>query len=140
MSIRPDYLTFDDLLQKKLFRIPHYQRAYSWESKQRKDLFLDLEKLNKSHDKEKHHFMATIVCLKKGKQVLEDEVSELTEFHIVDGQQRLTTLIILLKSIQKILEKGDKTDKKIATNIQTILIKEDNRLVLLHDLRRFAIL
>jgi len=135
-DIRPEYLTFDNLLLKRLFRIPNYQRAYSWESKQRKALFLDLEKLNKGSDDKKHHFMATIVCLNTGTLKSEDEVTEFTEFHIVDGQQRLTTLIILLKSIQKILEKGDKTDKKLATKEQTSLIKEDDRLVLLqtnHD-------
>jgi uncharacterized protein with ParB-like and HNH nuclease domain len=140
MSIRPDYLTFDELLKKGLFRIPKYQRAYSWESKQRKALFLDLEKLNKGSDNDKHHFMATIVCLNIGKLESEDEVTEFTEFHIVDGQQRVTTLIILLKSIHKILEKGDKTEKKVATDIQTLLIKKDDRLVLLqtnHDYSHF---
>jgi len=134
MSIRPDYLTFDDLLQKRLFRIPNYQRAYSWETKQRKDLFLDLEKLKKSADNEKHHFMATIVCLEIGKETL--IVDELGVFHIVDGQQRLTTLIILLKALQKVLATGDDKEKKVANDIQALMIKEDNRLVLLqtnHD-------
>ncbi|EDN71023.1 conserved hypothetical protein [Beggiatoa sp. PS] len=138
MSIRPDYLTFDDLLQKKLFRIPNYQRAYSWESKQRKDLFFDIEKLNKSSDKEKHHFMATLVCLKIGKETV--VVDEFWIFHIVDGQQRLTTLIILLKALQKVLNTGNNQEQKVANDIQHILIKEDNRLILLqtnHDNSHF---
>ena len=48
MSIRPDNLTLDKLLQGRLFRIPDYQRAYSWETKQREDLFGDIKKLAQS--------------------------------------------------------------------------------------------
>ncbi|MFQ5753920.1 MAG: DUF262 domain-containing protein, partial [bacterium] len=44
MSIRPDYLTLEKLFFKRVFRVPNYQRAYSWETKQRRDLFEDLEK------------------------------------------------------------------------------------------------
>ena len=138
MSIRPDYLTFDDLLQKKLFRIPNYQRAYSWEKKQRADLFFDLNKLYKSSDPEKHHFMATLVCLKIGKETV--VVDEFGVFHIVDGQQRLTTLIILLKALQKGLNIGNSQEQKVANDIQNILIKEDDRLILLqtnHDNSHF---
>ena len=134
MSIRPDYLTFDDFIQKKLFIIPNYQRAYSWGNKQRKDLFLDLEKLHKSSDQEKHHFMATIVCSKIGKET--SVVDEFGVFHLVDGQQRLTTLIILLKAVQKLFANGTDKEQKVATDLQSLLIKEDNRLVLLqtnHD-------
>jgi len=144
MSIKPDYLTFDNLLQKRLFRIPNYQRAYSWETKQRKDLFFDLKKLKKSTestesaDNEKHHFMATIVCLKIGKETI--VVDEFGVFHIVDGQQRLTTLIILLKALHKVLSKGNNTEKKVALDLQSLIIKEDERLILLqtnHDNSHF---
>ena len=37
--IKPDYLTIDELLAKRLFRIPDYQRAYSWNKKQRDESF-----------------------------------------------------------------------------------------------------
>jgi hypothetical protein len=70
MSIKPDYFTLDTLLQKRLFRIPNYQRAYSWETKQRKALFDDIQKLKelKSHSNNRHHFMATVVCLNTNKE------------------------------------------------------------------------
>jgi len=141
MSIKPDYLTFDNLLQKRLFRIPNYQRAYSWETKQRKDLFFDIKKLKnsiESVDNEKHHFMATIVCLKIGKETV--VVDEFGVFHIVDGQQRLTTLIIILKALHKVLSLGNDTEKKVAASLQSLLITEDNRLILLqtnHDNSQF---
>ena len=77
--IKPDYLTFDSLLQKRLFRVPEYQRAYSWGLQQRNDLFFDITKLQ-TNKKE------------------EVGVDEYGVFSIVDGQQRLTTLIIILKA------------------------------------------
>jgi len=133
MSIKPDYFTFDDLLQKRLFRIAEYQRAYSWEKKQRDDLFSDIIKLSQ-HKDDRHHFMATIVCLKRKKQ--EIGVDEHIIYDIVDGQQRLTTLIILLKAIAKKLLNGNKTENKEAEKLEELLIKGDERLILLqtnHD-------
>ena len=38
MNIDPQHITLAELIQGRLFRIPQYQRAYSWQSKQRRDL------------------------------------------------------------------------------------------------------
>lgn len=135
MSIKPEYLTLDNLLQKKLFRIPNYQRTYSWETKQREDLFGDIRKL-KSYKKDRHHFMATIVCLKTniGEEIGTDEYALLD---VVDGQQRLTTLIILLKALSKALSKGEEVHRNEAEGLDKLLVKvTDKRLILLqtnHD-------
>ncbi len=134
MSIKPDFYSFDGLLHAKLFRIPEFQRAYSWEKKQRVDLFKDIEKLSNG-DVEKHHFMATIVCLKTSEKE-EIDADEFNIYNVVDGQQRLTTLIILLKSIAKSLPKKDKDIQKTLKNLEELLVKGDKRLILLqtnHD-------
>lgn len=127
MSIKPDYLSFSKLLQERLFRIPDYQRHYSWESKQREDLFSDIKKLKDIPDRD--HFMATVVCLNKNlnETVGSDQFSVLD---IVDGQQRITTLIILLKAISKELNNG--TEIEESKRIDEMLIKKDRRLILLH--------
>ena len=39
MEINPQFQTMGQLLTGRLFRIPEYQRAYSWERRQREDLF-----------------------------------------------------------------------------------------------------
>ncbi len=135
MSIRPDNLTLDKLLQGKLFRIPEYQRSYSWTTKQRKDLFGDIKKIAQSQDSERHHFMSTVVCLQT-REKEEVGADEFGVFHIVDGQQRLTTLIILLKAIAKKLSVGDDTEQREATKLSELLVKENGRLILLqtnHD-------
>ncbi len=130
--IDPKYEVLTQLLERRLFRVPNYQRTYSWESKQRNDLFFDIDKLLK-YPEERHHFMATIVCFdRKENATVGADIFNTLE--IVDGQQRLTTLIILLKAIEKNLD--SKKDKKLKTEISELLIKADKRLILLqinHD-------
>lgn len=134
MGIEPKFLTFDELLQKKLFKISDYQRAYSWTSRERKELFNDISKLyitENYSDGYRNHFMATIVCCTKKKVYLETD--EYVDFDIVDGQQRITTLIILLKAISKKLKETDPIKyKKTLRSINELLVKdEDNKLILI---------
>jgi hypothetical protein len=135
MSIRPDNLTLDKLLQGRLFRIPDYQRAYSWESKQREDLFGDIRKLAQHTKSERRHFMSTVVCLQTSERE-EVGADEFGVFHVVDGQQRLTTLIIILKSLAKKLASGNDAEIKESGKLNELLVKENGRLILLqtnHD-------
>jgi len=133
-GLKPDYLTFSELLNNRLFRIPNFQRPYSWESKQRKDLFGDIVN---AFNKNTEHFMATIVCVKttEKERIGSDE---LVIFEVVDGQQRLTTLIILLKAIQSIGLDKRKTDEARESDrlLNDLLIRGSRQLILLqtnHD-------
>lgn len=82
-----------------VFTIPGYQRPYSWGTEQAQELFDDLlsalksspEKLNDSAP----YFLGSIVLIK------EESAAEAT---VVDGQQRLTTLTLLLSSIRSIVQ------------------------------------
>jgi hypothetical protein len=47
----------------KAVGIPKYQRFYSWQKKQREDLFGDIRELARKGE-DRHHFMATIVCFR----------------------------------------------------------------------------
>jgi len=134
ISIHPQYLTLSKLLDGRLFRIPEYQRAYSWMSVQRKDLFGDIEKMN-AKGPDEGHFMAAVVCLRRDKQVLGTDEYHVVE--VVDGQQRLTTLIILLNVIKLALKKKDKGEAKLSRELSELLVKvEGDELLLLqtnHD-------
>jgi hypothetical protein len=115
--IQPKFLSLTDLLANRLFRIPQYQRSYSWSSKERQDMFEDIDRLK--HRPDQRHFMATVVGLNRGqKTIVTDEYSVI---EVVDGQQRLTTLIVLLKAIQLALA----DHSKLAAELQGILIKQD---------------
>lgn len=99
-NIQPKILKFIDLLEKRLFRIPHYQRAYSWRRAEREDMFKDISKLKEKPGTS--HFMATVVGLCSNTVAIGTD--EYDAIEIVDGQQRLTTLVILLKVIEQELE------------------------------------
>lgn len=134
MKLEPKYYVLEELLERRLFRIPEYQRAYSWETKQRQDLFDDITKILQ-YPLDRHHFMATVVCLNTNKKE-EIGADEFTTVNIVDGQQRLTTLIILLKAISKQLDSKRQPEKDLKKRLNELLVKGDKRLILLqtnHD-------
>ena len=84
-------LSFEEIVKDLFFKIPDYQRGYSWEEKQIEDLIKDIFQVA---DKDHMHFTGTIVITKS------HDFNDIYE--IVDGQQRLTTLIILLNEIYKL--------------------------------------
>lgn len=143
-KINPQYYTLDELFQGRLFEIPDYQRAYSWTTRERKDLFNDIEKLYSYNDYkngDRTHFMATVVCCSKHKK--EQHGTDIYEiFDIVDGQQRVTTLIILLKAIAKKLKTlHDPSFRKEMNRLEELLIKDnDNRLILIQANHESALL
>lgn len=109
--MRPHYWSLGKLLQQRVFEIPEYQRTYSWTERQRDDLFGDIERLLRPEEAGRSHFMATIACLAppatdgaekadEFDRTDEDGASRL-DVTVVDGQQRLTSLVILLKAIEK---------------------------------------
>ena len=79
---------------KVLFRIPVYQRNYDWGEANCRRLLEDVQHIIETGDK---HFLGTIVFMaaKSGGFTLQ-------EYTIIDGQQRLTTLMILLKALSNI--------------------------------------
>ena len=130
--IQPEFKPLIDILSGKLFRIPEYQRHYSWTNKQRKDLLDDILKLQKSQEKneDRVHFMATIVCLKtQNKEQVGSNSFYI--YDVVDGQQRLTTLIILLKAI--CLKLDNETEADEIRELNKLLIKDDGRLIILQN-------
>lgn len=127
MQIQPQFQTLGNLLSGRLFRIPEYQRAYSWGRKQRDDLFQDIRKIQS--DGGKDHFMATMVGLRRGKESI--GANEFIKLEVVDGQQRLTTVAILLRALAIQLKKGDDDERKLATEIADLLVKGDDLSLLL---------
>lgn len=128
MSIRPDYLTLDKLLARRLFRIPHYQRAYSWQREQRDDMFKDISALKGKPD-DHFHFMATVVGLQRRTEKIATDRYHVIE--VVDGQQRLTTLVLLLKAIEKKLDRSVPAEERAGRELQDLLIKADELSLLL---------
>lgn len=107
------------------FHVPKYQREYTWKKWQWEQLLNDIE------DNDNGYFMGSIICVNDTQPMLAgDEMI----FELVDGQQRLTTLSLLLVAIhwklnlvlpqympEDIEDKEDVTS--CLTNIRAKLIK-----------------
>lgn len=79
-------ITFGDIISgDNIYKVPLFQRDYSWKEDNWDDLWLDI---SNSIASKSRHYMGSIVLIKKGNKTLE----------IIDGQQRLTTLSILALS------------------------------------------
>ncbi len=94
-------------LTSTIFSIPVYQRNYTWEEENCEKLLQDI--INISQNK-KTHFMGSITYIS---HLIDDEKSlrQLQEFVIIDGQQRITTIMLLLKAIEtKIQNEGIKKE------------------------------
>lgn len=87
----------------KQYRVPLYQRPYSWEKSQVQRLWDDIERLamERSTSTAVGHFMGSLV-LSVGRTGPAG-----TEFLVVDGQQRLTTLTVLLCALRDYVEKNE---------------------------------
>ncbi|MCQ2692347.1 DUF262 domain-containing protein [Helicobacter pylori] len=79
-----------------IFSIPVYQRNYTWEEENCEKLLQDMVSISQN---KKTHFMGSITYIL---HLIDDEKSlrQLQEFVIIDGQQRITTLMLLLKAIE----------------------------------------
>ncbi len=121
--IQPIYATLKTIFADRVFRVPAYQRFYSWRTRQREDLFSDLEKL--VQEPEDQHFMGTLVCYRT-KETQTVGTAEFRVYDVVDGQQRLTTLILMLKCIQRVL-----TNEDYRKDLDRLLVKKDGHLILL---------
>lgn len=88
-------LTLNDIFDSgnRQLCVPDYQRGYSWEKEQRVDLIGDIEQIE---HQQHHHFTGTVVASPQG---------ETNCFDIVDGQQRITTLVLLVSSIVRTAQK-----------------------------------
>lgn len=82
------------------YRVPPYQREYSWQKAEWEDLFQDLVEADGAH------FLGTIITLNK---TVDSAASNILE--VIDGQQRLTTLTLLLAAIYSALKQQDLDDE-----------------------------
>lgn len=115
------------LFQNRLFRIPDYQRGYAWLQQQLVDFWDDL--VNLQPDRFHYTGLLSLKLLKSRETTSWGEDLWLVEngykpCHIVDGQQRITTFVILLNEIVSFVrgldENKDKLDKEITLGYETV--------------------
>lgn len=107
-------VSFQQLFHDRIFRIPDYQRGYAWEDQQVKEFLDDLELLSPS----RRHYTGTIILHRQSSgDSTDSEGNTYLEHQVVDGQQRLTTIVLLLNEISAILS-ADEANRRMGTGIR----------------------
>ena len=92
-----------NIFKDRIFKIPDYQRGYAWTTRQLKDFWEDVVSL----PPDRFHYTGVLSLKKVDRNIwsnwnderwlLEDKGYK--PFHVVDGQQRLTTFVIFIQAI-----------------------------------------
>lgn len=82
------------------YRVPDYQRGYSW-NKEFIELWNDIIRLFHINNISRKHYVGMLALdeIKQEIDLMQECLQETTSFYIVDGQQRITSIIIILKTI-----------------------------------------
>lgn len=120
-SINVDKRSVKQLLEtgkNKRFIIPEYQRPYAWSDEQIQVLFDDLTEytLNTTEDENNTYFLGTIVAYE----------NENKEQEIIDGQQRITSLLLLLRAIYTKLESRSPDTHFLKSQIEPTIWKQNS--------------
>src|ERR1051325_164917 len=95
-----------DLLKKSpQFVIPIYQRTYSWTERECRQLWNDIVRSG-SNEKIPVHFVGSIVYIESGLS----QVTHQSPLMVIDGQQRLTTVSLLLAALADAVSDGEPFD------------------------------
>lgn len=124
--VEPKFINIKELIgEKKEYIVPIYQRNYAWKEAEISLLLHDLEEAYKRNpDQPKDYYIGSLIVFSRGEN----------KFEVIDGQQRLTTLVILLTFLNNIgLENINiqeninlKFDHRNDSNEALIAINSDN--------------
>ena len=109
---------FLDFLKKSpQFVIPIYQRTYSWTERECRQLWDDIVRTG-SNDAISAHFIGSIVYIEKGLY----QVSSQSPLLVIDGQQRLTTVTLILEALARQLGDSEPIDGFSAKKLRSYFL------------------
>ena len=112
-------ISFLQLFNKQVqYSVPRWQRRYSWGKSTILQLLRDLEDISKTNKANASHFGGTIITYSEVRAPGAPDI-----FHVVDGQQRLTTISILLSCISEELAKTENFGESNPVDIQNMYLR-----------------
>lgn len=138
MEVEPKYSKLGAIFpENRIYNVPKFQRAYSWHRANVNQFLTDIKDifLSSNDDAEKiEHFLGGIVCVKIENK---DRFDESSVFELVDGQQRLSTTILLISRIISYLESlelnttdselRDRRVRKYRKKFMEVTLEEDEK-------------
>lgn len=102
-NIKSHLYSISELLNSKkyYYEIPKFQRPYSWEDSNLNDFLMDVESIKVYSQRSASHFMGSVVLYSDGFRDGHEE-AEVFRRSIIDGQQRITTSLILLCALRDV--------------------------------------
>ena len=93
----------------KQFIVPIFQRDYSWGTKQCLTLWNDIIRVGNDQNT-KGHFLGSVVYI-----AAEENTADLTRWLLIDGQQRLTTLTLIMLALRaRLKENGEEAGEELS--------------------------
>ncbi|MBO5834691.1 MAG: DUF262 domain-containing protein [Bacteroidales bacterium] len=108
------------------FVVPKFQRDYSWDTEQWDDLWQDIETMVNDHDE---HYMGYLVLQTKDNKC----------YNIIDGQQRFTTVLLLvyaaIKCIETLIQQGVDEEENLrrVKNLKLLYMGKEDPVTLMYD-------
>ncbi|EBC1746117.1 DUF262 domain-containing protein, partial [Salmonella enterica] len=102
MNVKPEYMSFGELFKNSnIFYTPTYQRDYSWEDEQIEQFCNDIQDalVKKKSKKSCEHFFGGVVCAQEKTFGGHRRIENL----LVDGQQRLSTIVLFFSVIRNVI-------------------------------------
>jgi len=111
-KLKTNLINVNKIFIDRLFRIPDYQRGYAWRERQLKDYWSDLRQLEEG----RNHYVGVLTLDEVPEAVYKKwhddlwiiESKSFAPYYVVDGQQRLTTSILLIQAILERFPDGEK--------------------------------
>jgi uncharacterized protein with ParB-like and HNH nuclease domain len=115
-------LTLSKIFTERLFRIPDYQRGYAWTEKHLVEFWNDVKQLEPG----RNHYIGVLtledvpgaICAEWDDDLWIVDAKNYSPYFVVDGQQRLTTAIVLIQAILERIGENETLNFTARTDIQ----------------------
>ncbi len=120
-SVEAKSMTVGEVMNERFpFAVPRYQRSYAWEDEAVGFFIRDIEAMLEHPAGETSHFFGGVVCI----QLTDNQKTRPTSYEVVDGQQRLATLMLALSCVVEVAEdlitRCIKKDPQVAASASTL--------------------
>jgi len=108
--MQSELLSISKIFSENLFRIPDYQRGYSWSKKQLNEFWMDIEQIEEG----RNHYTGVLTLEDVPKAIYSQWNEDIwiiksrgyRPYYVVDGQQRLTTIIVFIQAVLEVLNQN----------------------------------
>ena len=121
-QLDPHMWEIDKLFENKVYNVPVYQRPYSWNSENVETLINDIFDAYNAQDKNEGYYTGNLLLHDKNEKI--NGIA--TVYEVIDGQQRITTISLLLLALYSIVRIRGGQDDDVYRDLKKYLWKKIN--------------